>query len=237
LPAKAASIREKCRLEPNSPYDIRNLSMTKIFAIGDIHGCFNKLVLLMDTVDIDFNQDTLVFMGDYIDRGPDSFEVVEYLMRLKKKYSNIVLLKGNHEEMLLNYLSGSDRYLYLANGGQQTIESYMDRPYNIKMGPIPSDHLDFFKSLDLFCETEEYIFVHAGLKKKVPLKEQMADDLLWIRKNFIKTNYDFGKRVVFGHTPFPKPLVESNKIGIDTGAVFGNKLTCVELPTLTFYDV
>ncbi len=146
--------------------------MTKIFAIGDIHGCFNKLVSLMDKVNIDFNQDTIVFMGDYIDRGPDSFEVVEYLMHLKKKYSNIVLLKGNHEEMLLNYLSGSDRYLYLSNGGQQTIESYMDRPYNIKAGPIPSDHLDFIKSLDLFYETEDYIFVHAGLKKRCHLKSK-----------------------------------------------------------------
>ncbi len=209
--------------------------MEKFFAIGDIHGCFDKLCALLDKINIDFANDTLIFLGDYIDRGPDSFHVVDYLINMKKKHNKVVFLKGNHEEMLLNYIAGYDRYLYLTNGGQQTLESYMARPYNSKIGPIPAEHLDFFKSLALFYETNEYLFVHAGLKEKVNIEDQETDDLLWIRRSFIKTDYDFGKRVVFGHTPFPDPLVEPNKIGIDTGAVFGNKLTCVELPAFKFY--
>ena len=89
----------------------------------------------------------------------------------------------------------------------------------------------------MYHETEDYIFVHAGLRKKIALEKQKSKDLLWIRNSFISTDYSFGKRVIFGHTPFKKPLVEKNKIGIDTGAVFGNKLTCVQLPELIFFSV
>ena len=96
--------------------------------------------------------------------------------------------------------------------------------------------MEFFKSLRLFYETEEFIFVHAGLRPKIPLKSQRSEDLLWIRDKFVKTKYDFGKRVIFGHTPLKQPLVEPNKIGIDTGAVYGNTLTCVQLPDLVFFN-
>lgn len=210
--------------------------MNKIFAIGDIHGCFEKLRVLMDKIPVNFHSDTLVFMGDYIDRGPDSFEVVEYLIKLKKRCKGIVFLKGNHEEMLLEYLSGINRLQYLLNGGQQTIESYNNRNCKPDSHLIPEEHLTFFNSLLLYFQTDDYIFVHAGLKDKVPLELQVPEDLLWIRNNFIRSDFNFGKQVVFGHTPFPEPLVESNKIGIDTGAVYGNNLTCVELPKLFFYS-
>jgi serine/threonine protein phosphatase 1 len=211
--------------------------MNKIYAVGDIHGCFDKLMALMDKIDIDFESDTLVFLGDYIDRGPQSFEVVEYLADLKIRYSSTVYLKGNHEEMLEKYLSGEDRLTYLVNGGQQTLESYMNRPREEGEPPIPRKHLDFFKSLKIFYETENYIFVHAGLKNKVTIENQKTEDLLWIRKRFIESKYDFGKMVVFGHTPLHEPLLLPNKIGIDTGAVYGNKLTCVRLPELVFYTI
>ena len=211
--------------------------MERIFAIGDIHGCMDKLGTLIDRLDIEFERDTLVFIGDYIDRGPRSFEVVEYLINFKKRHQNIVFLKGNHEDMLEKYLSGVDRFTYLANGGQQTLDSYLEQDRTPKTFPIPDSHLDFFKSLVLFFETDQYIFVHAGLKNKIPLDLQKTHDLLWIRSEFIHSDYDFGKQVVFGHTPFPEPLVLPNKIGIDTGAVYGNKLTCVKLPELEFYQV
>lgn len=211
--------------------------MERIFAIGDIHGCMDKLGMLIDLLDFADARDTLVFIGDYIDRGPHSFEVVEYLIRLKKRHQNIVFLKGNHEDMLVKYLSGVDRFTYLANGGRQTLDSYLKQDRKPKTFPIPDSHLEFFKSLVLFFETDQYIFVHAGLKKKIPLNLQNTEDLLWIRNEFIQSDYDFGKQVVFGHTPFPKPLVLPNKIGIDTGAVYGNKLTCVQLPELEFYQV
>ena len=92
--------------------------MERTYVIGDIHGCYDRLIALMDKINIDLDSETLVFLGDYIDRGPDSFEVVEYLIDLKKKYPHIIFIKGNHEEMLEKYLSKTDRYTYLINGGQ-----------------------------------------------------------------------------------------------------------------------
>ncbi len=206
------------------------------YVIGDIHGCYDRLCALMDKINIDFDSESLVFLGDYIDRGPNSYEVVEYMIDLKKQSPDIVFLKGNHEEMLEKYLSGVDRYTYLINGGQQTLESYLSHLNPTDNSPIPDKHLEFFKSLVLYHETDSYIFVHAGLRKNVPLEMQKPEDLLWIRRNFIQTKYDFGKQVVFGHTPLPEPLLQPNKIGIDTGAVYGNKLTCVRLPDLVFYN-
>ncbi len=211
--------------------------MERIYAVGDIHGCYDKLLVLMKKIDIDFESDTLVFLGDYIDRGPKSFEVVAYLTDLQQRYANTIFLKGNHEEMLERYLSGEDRITYLVNGGQQTLESYMNRPRSEDEPVIPSTHLDFFKTLRIYYETQNYIFVHAGLKNKVPLEKQKTEDLLWIRRRFIESKYDYGKMVVFGHTPLHEPLLLPNKIGIDTGAVYGNRLTCVRLPELVFYTV
>ena len=211
--------------------------MERIYAVGDIHGCYDKLQVLMEKIDIDFEVDTLVFLGDYIDRGPQSFEVVAYLADLKKRYANTIFLKGNHEEMLEKYLSGEDRITYLVNGGQQTLESYMNRPRPEGEPVIPRTHLEFFASLRIYHETQNYIFVHAGLKNKVPLEKQKTEDLLWIRRRFIESKYDYGKMVVFGHTPLHEPLLLPNKIGIDTGAVYGNRLTCVRLPELVFYTV
>jgi serine/threonine protein phosphatase 1 len=210
-------------------------SMTKLFAIGDIHGSFDKLQDLMQKIPIDFATDTLVFIGDYIDRGPGSVEVVDYLLDLKKRVPEIIFLKGNHEDMLEKYLDGTDRFTYLLNGGQNTLDSYLSKTDRTGSFPIPTEHMEFFRSLRLYYETEAYIFVHAGLRPKVPLASQESEDLLWIRDKFIYSKYNFGKPVVFGHTPLEKPLVERNKIGIDTGAVYGNALTCVQLPDILFF--
>ena len=209
--------------------------MKKIFAIGDIHGCYDRLKALVEKIPIDFSRDTLLFIGDYIDRGPHSAEVVDYLIQLKKRVKEVIFLKGNHEDMLDKFLNGDDRFTYLLNGGQQTLDSYLKKTVQPESFPIPPDHVEFFKSLRLYYETDEFIFVHAGLRPRTPLETQSTEDLLWIRDNFISTKYDFGKRVIFGHTPLKKPLVEPNKIGIDTGAVYGNALTCVQLPELVFF--
>ena len=210
--------------------------MQRIFVIGDIHGCFDKLCALMDKIPINFNRDQLIFIGDYVDRGSGSLPVVDYLIDLKKRVPGIIFLKGNHEDMLQNYLDGSDRFTYLLNGGQRTLDEYLNRPNNPAKYPVPSAHLEFFNSLHLYYQTDDYIFVHAGLRKKVSLESQKKIDLLWIRDEFISTDFDFGKRVIFGHTPFKEPLVHTNKIGIDTGAVYGNRLTCVQLPEIEFYS-
>ena len=210
--------------------------MSKIFAIGDIHGTIDRLQDLMQKIPIDFANDTLIFIGDYIDRGPGSVEVVNYLLDLKKRWPGIIFLKGNHEEMLQKYLDGSDRFTYLLNGGQKTLDSYLSKTVQTGSFPIPAEHMDFFNSLRLYYETESHIFVHAGLRPKVPLASQESEDMLWIRDKFIHSRYNFGKPVVFGHTPLEKPLVEANKIGIDTGAVYGNALTCVQLPDMVFFS-
>ncbi|MGD8264339.1 MAG: metallophosphoesterase family protein [Desulfobacterales bacterium] len=210
--------------------------MKNIFAIGDIHGCLAKLRALIGKIPIDFTRDTLLFIGDYIDRGPHSVEVVDYLINFKKRHPGVIFLKGNHEDMLEKYLNGTDRFTYLLNGGQRTLDSYLNQSTKSDAFPIPAHHKDFYRSLKLYYETDKYIFVHAGMRPKVQLEFQENEDLLWIRDKFIYTKYNFGKRVIFGHTPLSKPLVESNKIGIDTGAVYGNVLTCVRLPDLEFFS-
>ncbi len=209
--------------------------MEKIFAIGDIHGCFDKLRSLMAQLRVNKERDTLIFLGDYIDRGPQSMDVVDYLIRLPQHGYHAVFLKGNHEVMFQDYLKGRDKFTFLVNGGGETLDNYMQNIDRSKDFVIPPSHTEFFKSLRLYYETDSYIFVHAGLAPKVPLDQQQEKDLLWVRDSFIHSTYDFGKIVIFGHTPFRKPFVTKNKIGIDTGAVYGNQLTCVELPAQKFY--
>jgi serine/threonine protein phosphatase 1 len=102
---------------------------------------------------------------------------------------------------------------------------------------VPEHHREFLKELRLYYETADHIMVHAGLRHGVPLEDQTPDDLVWIREEFIYSEQDFGKRVIFGHTPFVRPLVLPNKIGIDTGAVYGNQLTCLILPDMEFVSV
>ena len=214
--------------------------MNKIFAIGDIHGCFDQLQALIKNLDIDQQCDSLVFIGDYIDRGCAVKEVVDYMIKLRSEYKNIVCLRGNHEQMLLHYLKGIDEKMYLANGGPATLLSYGISPTSVpqtRKAAIPPDHLLFFQSLLPYYETNDYIFVHAGLKPGLLPSEQDVEDLLWIRQEFINSEYDFGKLVIFGHTPLISPLIMPNKIGIDTGAVSGGKLTCVELPNVIIHQV
>jgi serine/threonine protein phosphatase 1 len=210
--------------------------MQKIFVVGDIHGCYEKLCALMDILPMDMKRDQLLFIGDYVDRGPSSIKVLDYLIDLKKRSPGIIFLKGNHEDMLQKYLDGSDRFTYLLNSGQQTLDAYLNTRKASEDYPVPTEHLAFLKALRLYHQTEEYIFVHAGLRERIPLESQKESDLLWIRDEFIYSDFDFGKRVIFGHTPFREPLVQSNKIGIDTGAVYGNRLTCLQLPEMTFYS-
>ena len=218
---------------------IRSGMSKKIFAVGDIHGRYDKLVAIMKV--LPWNReagDLLLFIGDYIDRGPQSREVVEYLVKLNKGGGNFVFLKGNHEKMLLDYyIQQKDQMLYVANGGAETIASYVEGGIGRKAFVLPEDHLEFLLSLQLYFETDDYIFVHAGLRDGIALEEQSEEDMLWIREEFIYSAYDWTKRVIFGHTALETPFVTPGKIGIDTGAVYGNKLTAVELPRMKFYQV
>ncbi len=204
----------------------------KIIAVGDIHGCLVKLEVLLSRLPIDWTRDRLVFLGDYIDRGPDSSRVIDLVLELKKNYGErVVCLKGNHEDMFLRYLHGEPDSIWLAVGGNATLKSY---PEKDGMPIVPDEHMEFLSGLRLYLETPKYIFVHAGLRPGIPLEEQNEADLLSIRYTFIQSSYDWGKRIIFGHTPFPVPLVEKNKIGIDTGAVYGGRLTALVLPDVEF---
>lgn len=221
----------------------------RIFVIGDIHGCLDKLELLWERIDPRPGLDQLIFLGDYIDRGDDSSGVLDYLLELKEIYTDTVFLMGNHEKMFKDFLAGVDRALFIYNGGESTLKSYLVKMEDYWEGRqgvldeealnqlVPEQHRDFLEELKPYYETDGYIMVHAGLKHGVPLENQSLDDLVWIREEFIYSEEDFGKRVIFGHTPFVRPLVLPNKIGIDTGAVYGNNLTCVILPDMKFISV
>ncbi len=209
----------------------------KTFIVGDIHGCSNMLKDLVDKIEWNPNSDSLIFIGDYIDRGDDAKGVVDYILELKERSSRVQCLLGNHEQIFQDYLSGINTEVFLINGGSSTLRSYENERDNDNSPLIPSDHLEFFSSLLPVIELEEYYIVHAGFRPYVPVKDQSLLDMLWIRDEFILSTYDFGKKIIFGHTPFNEPLIMKNKIGIDTGAVYGNRLTCIELPGVNFYSV
>jgi len=211
--------------------------MKKTYIIGDIHGCYQSLATMMDLIgDTD---DTIIFLGDYIDRGPDSEKVVSFLVQLKKELPRVITLLGNHESMFLRYLNGLNSQVFLRSGGQYTLDSYGLEPLSGKIlsSEIPAEHLAFFNSLLLHWEDEKHIYVHAGLQPGLHLSMQSEAWCLWARDEFIYSSYDFGKRVVFGHTVFKEPYVRPEKVGLDTGAVYGGNLTCFVLPEEEFITV
>ena len=212
----------------------------KIFAIGDIHGCAAKLELLLGRLPFDREHDTLVFLGDYLDRGPDVKGVLDQLCQLRADGVRIVPLMGNHEYLLLEYHRSGDQALlpYLRRLGlENTLESYGGASLAAlaALDFMPAEHREFLASLLPHWETEEYIFVHAGLLPDQPLAEQDIADLCEVREPFLSEERDYGRRVIFGHTPFATPLLTPFRTGIDTGAVYGNLLTAVELPGLRFH--
>jgi serine/threonine protein phosphatase 1 len=213
--------------------------MGRLLAIGDIHGCHRSLLQMLALLRLDPLADTLVLIGDYLDRGPDSRGVIETLLTLKKNFPNLICLRGNHEAMFLDfYREGKDEERYFLNGGMTTLLSYGLSPDDARAGTgFPEDHLAFLTSLPLFHETADYCFVHAGLRPGIPIADQSPEDLLWIRYTFIASDWDFGKTVIFGHTPLREPLLKPDKIGIDTGAVYGGCLTCIEIPSRRIFQV
>lgn len=220
-----------------------------VYAIGDIHGRSDLLSELLRLIEQDaahsppHARKTLVFLGDYVDRGPDSRGVIEKLCHGLPHGFEAVFLKGNHEEILLEFLDdptllGSWR----RNGGERTLESYgvdCGRLARENAKPaawrdafasaLPPAHVNFLRHLRLTHEIGDYAFVHAGVRPGVPLDAQDPADLLWIRDEFLTSQEPFGKIVVHGHTPGACPVVRSNRIGIDTGAVFSEHLTALRL--------
>lgn len=209
-----------------------------IFAVGDIHGCAYELRQLLNSMPLS-PESTVVFLGDYIDRGAHSKDVIETILELRS-YCRVVTLMGNHEAMFLNFLEdpGSERAgLFIVNGGSATLASYADENGNYA---FPESHLEFFRNLDLCFEDEHHFFVHAGVPD-MPLSELDAEmhrkKLLWIRGPFLKSEFDWGKIIVHGHTPVPEVEIRRNRINVDTGCVFMRHLSAVALPGQQVFQV
>ena len=212
--------------------------MNKTYVFGDIHGCHQPLRRLLANISPNKKEDTLIFLGDYINRGACSKDVISELIQMKNSFSHMITLMGNHEQIFLSYLHGYNRELFFRMGGAMTLESYgITEPWpDAVPNLIPSEHLNFFNELMFYWEDNHYIYVHGGVQPGVHLSQQSPEWLLWAREKFINSKYNYQKRIIYGHTPFENPKIDANKIGIDTGLVFGGKLSCLILPDLTFID-
>jgi serine/threonine protein phosphatase 1 len=214
----------------------------RLFAIGDIHGCPDELATMLRRIDPK-RGDIVVFIGDYVDRGPSSRDVVEQLLVLKRESGcEPIFLKGNHEDMMLSFLGLPGRFgeSFLFNGGASTLDSYGVTESQLDQAAwlIPDQHLAFFSDLAISYLYPPYLFVHAGVMPARQLDEQVPEDMLWIRQEFIFNPHDLGHTVVFGHTPMKTVMFDPPyKIGIDTGLVYGNKLTCIEFREGLLYQV
>jgi len=219
---------------------VENTPPGSIFAVGDIHGCHRQLEKLLAALPLKRDSDVLVFLGDYLDRGASARKVLDIITGLRAQSYSVIGLMGNHEYLLLQYHQSGDASLipFLRKIGlEQSLESYggVTLSQLSDMSFLPAAHRDFLFSLLPFYETDEYLFVHAGINPDLPLAAQSLADLCEIREPFLRGRLRLGKTVVFGHTPFATPYVTADKIGIDTGAVYGNLLTAVQLPARRFF--
>ena len=213
-------------------------SSGRLMAIGDIHGCLPELSALLAHLEIEEAwgpDDRVVFIGDYIDRGAESRGVVERLIAFKKRFPNSIFLRGNHEEMLLSFLGfeGAHGEFYLRNGGSDTLLSYglaADQDAVTVRKQIPMAHLEFLRTTEMGVIIGPGIFVHAGLHPLKELEKQTPEDLLWIRDEFVQNIHKFEKTVVFGHTPYWQVFLNlPYKVGIDTGCVYDNVLSALDI--------
>jgi serine/threonine protein phosphatase 1 len=218
----------------------------RVYAIGDIHGRADLLEALLQQIDVDCthypsSRPIVVFLGDYIDRGPASKAVLDLLLGCERT-KETVFLKGNHETFVHRFLSEPtilDEWRLC--GGLETLMSYGLKP---SINPdtaeqaqlaeelaraMPNQHLEFLESLDLSFSCGDFLFVHAGIRPGVPIRKQKEEDLLWIREEFLFYEDRFEKFIVHGHTPVPTPDIRPNRINIDTGAFATGRLTCIAI--------
>ena len=218
----------------------------RVYCVGDIHGCDDLLREMAERVEADmavrsFDHAETVFLGDYVDRGPDSKRVIERLAT-NEWPTSIITLAGNHEDFLLAFLDDTEILdFWRGQGGLETLHSY-----GVDVGPamagrdfaavqaaftarLPKHHHDFLKALKVSAPIGDYFFCHAGVRPGVPLERQQRDDLLNIRDPFLSSKAEHGKLVVHGHTPSVAPEIHTNRIGIDTGAYATGRLTCLVL--------
>lgn len=216
----------------------------RYYAVGDIHGYAEKLaaahqLIAEDRARIGDADAAVIHLGDLVDRGPDSRAVLDFLLAGIDRGEPWQVIRGNHDQAFLDHIDEVPNPrlslgLWRDNGGDTTAESYGVRfsfantearnRARLKHA-VPQAHRDFLAGLPLYHETPDLIFVHAGIRPGLPLKEQLADDLMWIRNDFLQANRDHGRLVVHGHTPIDDASHYGNRVNLDTGAGFGRRLT------------
>lgn len=214
---------------------------SRTFVIGDIHGCSATLRRLVDARLRPASGDRICLLGDLIDRGPDSRGVLDYIFELRERGLQVTSVRGNHEEMFLQ--AGDDHFyqsLWNANGGQPTLESFQaDGP-----GDIPRPYRDFLESLPLYILLDDFVIVHAGLNFATPDPFEDTSAMLWTRSGYVDRQRIGGRRLICGHTPVSRAMLEDslkyNKIMLDNGCVFGGlpemgSLAALELGSMNVY--
>jgi len=232
----------------------------RTFVVGDIHGRCAQLLNLLDMLPRDPQTDTLVFLGDLIDRGADAPGCVDHILKLTRENpERVICLRGNHEQMLMDFLDGhTSIWLTPVTGGERTFEQYTGYPARVQTESdfeemrhlleekLPPEHLQFMQSLPFYYEDEHAIYVHAGLDEGKHPSESSPMSLLWMRDMDFYKNYR-GKPCVFGHTPTPLlPLrgrlgrhgiyISHSAVGLDTGYNHQSPLSCISLPDFNLYQ-
>ena len=221
-----------------------------IYVIGDIHGCLSELTSLHKKIltsdQFKVKEDLLIYLGDYIDRGLKSKDVIDQIIKLKTNKIKTIHLMGNHEELMIDFLFNKNNNIknWLNFGADQTFKSYdieivefikdgfkdnvVNKLRDALLGKMSNDHINFFKNLKTTFSTEKYLFVHAGVDPDKNLSEQTKKDYLWSRSgDFFHKDFKAEKIIVHGHTPEPNIINNPYRINIDTGCYFSGKLSSV----------
>ena len=229
-------------------YLLKGVLGIRTIVISDLHGCYDEFNALLRKVNYQSEQDQLILLGDYVDRGPRSKEVVDQIMQLHRDHG-VVVLKGNHDQLFLDAILKDEDARWLRNGARQTLASYCDvscsseeldqETYEQAKAYIKthySHHLEFLASLPLYYENATHIFVHAGINPfYADFKDQPEDDFIWIREMFHDQATNLDKMVVFGHTPTlhlherADIWFQDDKIGIDGACAYGKQLNALEI--------
>lgn len=217
-----------------------------IYVVGDLHGRLDLLQSMQAAIDADdpgpgSRRKVEIYLGDYVDRGPDTAGVVSRLVA-RARITQAIFLRGNHEQILLDFLDGADCFdVWRALGGAATLQSYGVEPRLLGRGiasnelreaffkRLPEEHVRFYAETGSYCEIGSYLMVHAGVRPGVKLANQTTEDLLTVRQAFLQFEGNFGHIVVHGHTPVAEPDLRPNRINIDTGAFATNRLTCLRI--------
>jgi serine/threonine protein phosphatase 1 len=228
------------------------------YAIGDIHGCADLLDALLAVLEARAAEDTrgdlppiVVFLGDYVDRGPDSRGAIDLILSGRPHGFERRFLKGNHEQAMLEFLKAPlESRAWMLRGGAETLISYGVQPPSPVgasdddwlaaaaglRSALPGAHLDFLNGLERYVAIGDYVFVHAGIDAARTLEQQTDDDLFWSRERFLASKKRFSHRVVHGHTPSDRPYIDGRRVGVDTGAYASGMLTAArfEAEDVTF---